>query len=67
LALGLRIRDVANASGISDARISEIERGEGNAAHPVELALLDAALRAAEEADGWSPSRSGSPTGRGLA
>ncbi len=43
LAAGLRIRDVAELSGLSPTRISEIERGEREP-DVVEQALIDRAL-----------------------
>lgn len=58
---------MANGSGISDARISEIERGEGNGANPVELALIEMVLREAEGSGGKLPFGPCGPTGRGLA
>ena len=50
LALGLRIRDIANKTGISDSRISEIERGEGRCADPFELEFIEGAIGPAEQA-----------------
>ena len=41
IALGLRIRDVANRTRLSDARISEIERGEGRPPDPYETAAIE--------------------------
>jgi len=55
---------VANGSGVTDARISEIERGEGAGVSPVELALIEMALREAEGDGGTVPAPPGGPSGR---
>jgi predicted transcriptional regulator len=54
-ALGLRIRDVANATGISDARISEIERGEGRSVEFVEVSIIEEFLHGQEARSGGLP------------
>lgn len=45
LALGLRIRDLAERTGLSDSRISEMERRSGRPPGPAELGLLEAELK----------------------
>ncbi|MBI5500826.1 MAG: helix-turn-helix domain-containing protein [Deltaproteobacteria bacterium] len=67
LALGLRIRDVANACGLADARVSEIERGDGRNPDAVELALIEATLRKNEAADESTAPAQSPPDRRGLA
>jgi transcriptional regulator with XRE-family HTH domain len=44
LASGLRLLDVSLSTGLSTSRLSEIERDEGPAPRPDELALIDAVL-----------------------
>jgi transcriptional regulator with XRE-family HTH domain len=44
LAAGLRILDVAHATGLPPTRVSEIERGEGRPPTPDELIAVAAAV-----------------------
>ena len=41
ITLGLRIRDVANKTGLSDSRISQIERDDGKPTNAFELACIE--------------------------